>query len=278
MLGSGFAQAATRMAIDATLPYDRIPGFPRTQVQGHRGNLHIGRLGGTPILILSGRSHFYEGHSMEEITFPIRVLACYGITDLLLTNAAGGINRNFRAGDFMSICDHINFMGVNPLRSNIAETPPQFLDLSAVYDSRLRKLLKTAASRGRVLLREGIYLAVSGPTYETPAEIVAFRRLGADAVGMSTVPEAIVARACNIRVAGLSCISNLAAGMTRNPISHDEVLDIASLNQARACALLEQFAKLYGRGPRALRTTKTVAAMKTKTDVDGSGTAAIVPT
>jgi purine-nucleoside phosphorylase len=184
---------------------------------------------------------------MALATFPVRALAAYGIRDLLLTNAAGGINRAFRPGDFMVLTDHISFMGVNPLVGQYIEGLPRFVDMTVAYDSDLRRLLVRAGKQCGVKLRSGVYLAVSGPSYETPAEIRAFARLGADAVGMSTVPEAIVARQCGLRVAGLSCITNLAAGRSRGPLSHAEVLETGEKVKNLAAGLLETVARLYGR-------------------------------
>ena len=183
---------------------------------------------------------------MERVTFAVRVLAACGITDLLLTNAAGGINRKFHAGDFMVLTDHINFMGVNPLRGPCPAGLTRFVDLTRAYDTVLGELLHRAGRASGVKLRQGVYLAVSGPSYETPAEIRAFARLGADAVGMSTVPEAIVARQCGLRVAGLSCITNLAAGISPAPLSHEEVLETGERVKTQAATLLKNFAKLYG--------------------------------
>lgn len=184
---------------------------------------------------------------MERVTYAVRTLAAFGIRDLLLTNAAGGVNRRFRTGDFMVLTDHINFMGANPLRGEASPDLPRFVDLTQVYDPKLSALLHRAGRAGGVKLRRGVYLAVSGPSYETPAEIRAFARLGADAVGMSTVPEAIVARQCGLRVAALSCITNLAAGIGRSPLSHVEVLETAKQVKTAAAAVLKHFARLYAR-------------------------------
>ena len=184
---------------------------------------------------------------MTLVTFAVRVLAAYGIRDLLLTNAAGGLNRKFRAGDFMVLSDHINLMGVNPLRGEPWPDLPRFVDLTCAYDESLSRLLRQAARLCHLKLHSGIYLAVSGPSYETPAEIRAFARLGADAVGMSTVPETIVARQYGVRVGALSCITNLAAGRSRSPLSHAEVLETAARVQKVAAQLLKTFTRLYGR-------------------------------
>ncbi len=246
VLGSGFNHVLRNLVVSAEIPYARLPGFPKPSVEGHTGKLLIGRLVGTPVMVLSGRAHYYEGHTLEQVTFPIRVLAEFGIRNLLLTNAAGGINRRFRSGDFMCLIDHINFMGVNPLRGKTLPDRPRFVDLTRTYDDGLNHLLKRAAQQNRVRLHSGVYLAVSGPSYETPAEIRAFVRLGADAVGMSTVPEAIVAKQCGLRVAAVSCITNLTGGRNRIPLSHAAVLEAAEKVEVTAASLLENFARLYG--------------------------------
>ena len=245
VLGSGFQQAVAGLQIERDISYSKLAGFPQPTVDGHVGKLLIGRLAGTPVLVLCGRAHYYEGHAMDTVTFPIRVLARFGIRDLLLTNAAGGIHRRLRPGDFMLLTDHINAMGANPLRGARTDEGPRFVDLTQTYDPELARLLGKAARQIPLRLRRGVYLAVSGPSYETPAEIRAFARWGADAVGMSTVPEAIVARQCGLAVAGLSCITNLAAGRGRNPLSHAEVLGAGDRAKAAAARLLERFAALY---------------------------------
>src|SRR5256885_1061303 len=247
VLGSGFHHVLKELDVEAEISYGKLPGFPAVGVSGHAGQLLIGRLGGTPVMILSGRAHFYEGHPMILVTFAVRTLAAYGIRDLLLTNAAGGVNRSFRAGDFMVLTDHINLMGTNPLVGAAITGMQRFVDLTEAYDSGLRKLLQRAGKVCGVNFVSGVYLAVSGPSYETPAEIRAFGRLGADAVGMSTVPETIVARQCGMKVAGISCITNLAAGRSRQPLSHTEVLETAERVKKTAAKLLTNFARLYGR-------------------------------
>jgi purine-nucleoside phosphorylase len=241
VLGSGFHHVLTALDVDEKISYAKIPGFPVPSVSGHAGELYFGRLGGTPVVVLSGRAHFYEGHPMERVTFAVRALAEYGIRDLLLTNAAGGINPRFRRGDFMVLTDHINLMGTNPLRG-----ASNFVDLTRVYDARLGALLVRAGKSCHLQLRRGVYLAVCGPSYETPAEIRAFGRLGADAVGMSTVPEAVVARQCGLNVAAISCITNLAAGISKEKLSHAEVLETAEKVKTLAAKLLEIFAGWYG--------------------------------
>lgn len=247
VLGSGFNHILTQLETDAAIPYAKLPGFPKPTVSGHDGQVVIGKLGGTPVIVLSGRAHFYEGHAMERVTFATRALAAYGIRDLLLTNAAGGINPKFRAGDFMILTDHINFMGANPLRGPAQAGLPRFVDLTQTYDMKLSTLLTRAALTAKIKMRRGVYLAVSGPSYETPAEIRAFARLGADAVGMSTVPEAIVAHQCGLSVAAMSCITNLAAGISKNPLSHQEVLDTGERVKFVGARLLGEFGKLYGK-------------------------------
>jgi purine-nucleoside phosphorylase len=262
VLGSGFHHVLAELHVDKKISYAKIPGFPKPTVSGHAGELYFGHLGKTPVLVLSGRTHFYEGHPMERVTFAVRALAVFGIRDLLLTNAAGGINKKFRAGDFMVLTDHINFMGVNPLRGSDASLPgvsatgasqpslPRFVDLTEAYDKKLRGLLFRAGKIAGLKLQRGVYLAVSGPSYETPAEIRAFARLGADAVGMSTVPEAIAARQCGMRVTAISCITNLAAGLGGEKLSHTEVLETAERVKKSGAALLKDFAELYGKTSR----------------------------
>jgi purine-nucleoside phosphorylase len=245
VLGSGFHHALTELRGEK-ISYAQIPGFPKPTVSGHAGELYFGHLGRTPVLVLSGRAHFYEGHPMERVTFAVRILAALGIRDLLLTNAAGGINKKFRAGDFMVLTDHINFMGTNPLRRHCQKAMPPFVDLTEVYDKKLRELLFKAGKISELKLQRGVYLAVSGPSYETPAEIRAFAILGADAVGMSTVPEAIVARQCGLKVAAISCITNPAAGISREILSHAGVLEAAGRVEQSGARLIKNFTELYG--------------------------------
>ena len=247
VLGSGFHHVLAELRVSKNFSYAKIPGFPKPTVSGHAGELYFGHLGETPVLVLSGRAHFYEGHDMERVAFATRTLAAFGITDLLLTNAAGGLNKNFRAGDFMVLTDHINFMGTNPLRGPAVPGLMRFVDLTDTYAAGLRRLLSRAAVACKLKIRSGVYLAVSGPSYETPAEIRAFARLGADAVGMSTVPEAIVARQCGLNVAAVSCITNLAAGISKEKLSHTEVLETAERVKKSGAALIKNFAELYGK-------------------------------
>jgi len=245
VLGSGFHEIPKALRIDKKISYAKIPGFPKPTVSGHAGELYFGHLNKTPMIVLGGRAHFYEGHPMEGVTFAVRALAAFGIKDLLLTNAAGGINKKFRPGDFMVLTDHINLMGANPLRGRGISGLPRFVDLTEAYDKPLRDLLFTAGRLSKIKLQRGVYLAVSGASYETPAEIRAFERLGADAVGMSTVPETIVARQHGMRVVAVSCITNLAAGIAKKGLSHAEVLETAGAVRLLAVKLLKKFADLY---------------------------------
>jgi len=249
VLGSGFEPVLAELEVDGRVAYEELPGFAPAGVSGHRGQLLVGRLGAAPVMVLSGRAHYYEGHPLCRVTFFVRALAAYGIRDLVLTNSAGGINRRFRPGDFMVLADHINLMGTNPLRpeapEGVSSGGRRFVDLSCVYDPGLRRQLRRAGAQCGLRLRSGVYLAVCGPSYETPAEVRAFARLGADAVGMSTVPEAIAARQCGIKVAGLSCISNLAAGRNSEAISHPRVLAATRAATASAARLLRTFAAAY---------------------------------
>lgn len=246
VLGSGFQDALDDLQVQAEIPYAKIPGFPRPTVRGHAGRLVIGTIANLPLIALYGRAHYYEGLDMAQVTFPIRVLAAMGVRDLLLTNAAGGINPRVRPGDFMCITDHINFMGANPLRGG-DPLQGRFVDLTAVYDPGFIALWRRAARKAKVRLATGVYLAVSGPSYETPAEIGVYAQLGADAVGMSTVPEAIVARQCGLRVTALSCVTNLAAGRTAKPLSHEEVLETGQRVTKSARTLLRAFIDFYAK-------------------------------
>lgn len=243
ILGSGFGNALADFPATDAVPYSDLPGFPRPGVLGHPGRAQIAEIAGTRVLLLHGRAHFYEGYSLAEVTLPIRALAAFGIKVLLVTNAAGGISRRFRPGELMLVRDHINFMGVNPLRGHEGRVADRFVDLSLAYDLELRQRLTAAARKCGIRLRQGIFLAVTGPSYETPAEVRAFARLGADAVGMSTVPEVIVARQCGLRVASISCITNPAAGVGKGPLSHREVLATAARSAHEAAYLIQTFVR-----------------------------------
>jgi purine-nucleoside phosphorylase len=226
VLGSGLGSFAGNLSGSIAIPYADIPNFPvSTGVVGHAGELVLGKVGETPVAVLSGRVHFYEGRPMADCVFPVRVLARLGVKAVILTNAAGGVRLTFRPGDLMVITDHINGFGTNPLVGlNEDALGPRFPDMSAVYDPGLQRILKAVARHLRIPLREGVYIGLHGPSYETPAEIRALRRLGVDAVGMSTVPEAIALRHAGARVLGISTITNMAAGILKKPLDHTEVL------------------------------------------------------
>ena len=225
VLGSGLGGFADDFEDSVGIPYEEIPGFVRSTAEGHMGRLVVGKVDSVPVLAMQGRVHYYEGYSFEEVTFPIRTFKLLGIKTLILTNAAGGINVQLTQGALMVISDHLNLMGDNPLRGpNDVRFGPRFPDMSAVYSPELQELVVDEAKASGVEVRRGIYGGLSGPSYETPAEIHLLRALGADAVGMSTVPEAIVARHMGLEVLGISCITNMAAGISDEPINHEEVM------------------------------------------------------
>ena len=226
VLGSGLSGLSDMLDEAVTIAYDEIPGFLTTSVKGHSGKLYIGRLGGKEVYILSGRFHYYEGHSAKEITSYIPVLKELGVETLFLTNAAGGINEDFIPGDLMVIDDHINFANVNPMIGpNDDSIGPRFFDMSEAYSKRLRNLIHEAADNCGMLLKSGVYIMCTGPSFETPAEIRMFGKMGADAVGMSTVPEVIAANHSGIETAAISCITNKAAGLSGGKLSHEEVIE-----------------------------------------------------
>jgi purine-nucleoside phosphorylase len=240
VLGSGLGDFAGRLEAPRAMRYADIPHWPAPSVVGHAGTLVAGRLHGRRVLALAGRVHAYEGHPLSIVTFPVRVLGRLGVPRVLLTNAAGGINTRFARGALMIIDDHINLMGANPLTGpNDERFGPRFPDMSEVYSARLRALAAVAAQEVGVAVEHGVYVAVQGPSYETPAEIRAFRALGADAVGMSTAPEAIAARHMGMEVLGISCITNMAAGVLPQPLVHDEVMETARAVRDQFIALLE---------------------------------------
>lgn len=224
ILGSGLGALAEDFEHKMAVPYADIPGFPVSTVQGHAGQLVFGRIGGVTALAMQGRFHMYEGYDIAQVVFPVRVFALMGISNLIVTNAAGGLNPDFSPGDLMLITDHINLTGRNPLIGrNDERFGPRFPDMSYAYDKMICEAFRNAASQAAIRLREGVYLAVTGPNYETPAEVKAFRTLGADAAGMSTVPEVIAAVHSGLRVGGISCITNAAAGISQTALSHEEV-------------------------------------------------------
>jgi purine-nucleoside phosphorylase len=250
VLGSGLGAAADAVLDRIIVRYEDIPHFPKSTVEGHSGRLVAGLLGGTPILVMQGRVHFYEGYSPNDVTFPMRVMGALGVRAVILTNAAGGIADGYKIGQFVLIADHINMMGWNPLAGSNdprfafgrANCGLRFFDMSEAYSKRLRQVATQAAELEGQTLEEGVYLAVSGPSFETPAEIRAFRMMGATLVGMSTVPETIVARHMGIEVLGLSCVTNLAAGLGATQLSHAEVFEAGKQVERKLVELLERIA------------------------------------
>ena len=227
ILGSGLGGLADEVETPVVIPYGDIPGFSVSTAPNHRGRLVVGLLGGRRVICMQGRLHYYEGHSMQRIIFPVRVFARLGVGKLIVTNAAGGINRDFTVGDIMLIDDHINLQGTNPLIGpNDDSFGERFCDMTFVYDPEMKEAALRAAEKAGVPLRRGVYIAVTGPSYETPAEIRAFRALGADAVGMSTVPEVIAASHAGMKVLGFSLITNIAAGILMVRLSGDEVIAV----------------------------------------------------
>ncbi len=249
VLGSGLGAAADAVVDPVIVPYGEIPHFPRSTVEGHPGRIVAGALGGAPVAIMQGRVHSYEGYSPLEVTFPLRVLGALGVRAVVLTNAAGGIQEGLSLGALVALSDHINMMGWNPLTGanepRFAFAPGaglRFFDMTEAYSKRLRALAREAAREEGFELKEGIYLATPGPSFETPAEIRAFRTLGATLVGMSTVPETLVARHMGMDVLGLSCVTNLAAGLSAAPLSHEEVFETGRKVEARLAGLLTRLA------------------------------------
>ena len=229
VLGSGLGGVADAVCDAVEIPYDEIPHFCRSTVEGHAGKLIIGSSGGTDVVVMKGRFHFYEGYSMEDVTLPVRVLSLMGIHSLVLTNAAGGVDSGLAPGSLMVITDHINLMGDNPLRGpNDERFGPRFQDMTAVYTPSYISIAHEVARETGVHLVGGVYVGLRGPSYETPAEIRMVKTLGGDAVGMSTVPEVIVARHCSMKVLAISCITNIAAGLTSAEIDHSEVMEVGA--------------------------------------------------
>jgi purine-nucleoside phosphorylase len=229
VLGSGLGTLVQEMTESVVVPFSAIPHFPVSTVEGHQGAFVYGKLDGVPVMALSGRPHFYEGYSLEIVTLPIRVMKEFGIDTLILTNACGAVNETFRPGDLMLITDHINLVGFDPLIGpNDSSYGPRFPDATEIYSKRLRELAKQKANQLGIALKEGVYAWWSGPSYETPAEIKMIRILGGDAIGMSTVPEALVANHMGMRILGISCLTNMASGILPQKLAHAEVLEVAS--------------------------------------------------
>jgi purine-nucleoside phosphorylase len=249
VLGSGLGAVADAVENPVFVPYADIPHFPQSTVAGHSGRIVAGTLGGVPVIVMQGRVHFYEGYTPAQVTFPMRVLGALGLQAVILTNAAGGIHPDYRIGQLVVLSDHINFMGFNPLTGpnesrfgRMLGGALRFFDMTEAYSKRLRALASEAAAAEKIDLEEGVYLATPGPSFETPAEIRAFRTLGATLVGMSTVPETIVARHMGIEVLGISCVTNLAAGLGAEKLSHEEVFEAGRQVQHLLAGLLRRVA------------------------------------
>jgi len=226
VLGSGLGAFARSLEKATAIPYGEIPRFPTSTAVGHSGELVIGHSQGVPVAVMSGRAHYYEGYTMQQVVFPVRVLGRMGVKTLILTNAAGSVNVAYKPGELMVISDHINYMGTNPMIGpNEEQLGQRFFDMSDPYDPQLREIAEKACWKAGVTVRKGVYIAFTGPSYETPAEIRAFRVLGADAVGMSTVPEVLAMSHMGIPVLGISCITNMAAGILKQKLTHQEVID-----------------------------------------------------
>ncbi len=242
ILGSGLGSLAESIEDPIVIPYQDIPYWPRSTAPGHAGKLVFGTLEDTPTVIMQGRVHYYEGYTMEEVVFPVRVLGELGIKSLIVTNASGGINTDIPPGGIVAILDHINFMGTNPLiGENNDDMGPRFPDMTEAYDREYIQKLEEAAKKENIRLNKGTYIAFSGPSFETPAEIRMAEALGADIVGMSTVPEVITANHMGIRVCGISCVANAAAGISKNKLTHQEVLDTMKNSSASICRLISAF-------------------------------------
>jgi purine-nucleoside phosphorylase len=253
VLGSGLGSLANDIERSVSVPYGEVPGFPSATVAGHAGALIAGRLAGKPIVALAGRFHMYEGHDARLAAFPARVAHALGATTLIVSNAAGGVNRLWQPGDLMLIRDHLNLMFRNPLVGAVEEGEVRFPDMSEPYDSSLADIARTVAGEQGTLLREGVYAGLLGPSYETAAEIRMLALLGADAVGMSTVPEVLAARSLGMRVLGFSCITNLASGLSNSPITHAEVLETTAQASAKFGALVKGVVARIGEGERGKR-------------------------
>ncbi|MBT3927017.1 MAG: purine-nucleoside phosphorylase [Rhodospirillaceae bacterium] len=242
VLGTGLGALAETIEHPFIIDYGDLPGFPRAAVEGHAGRLMLGKLAGVEVACMLGRAHLYEGHPAADLALPIRALRLAGCDTLILTNAAGSLNPRFPPGSLMMLSDHINMTGVNPLMgANDERFGERFFDMSQAYDRELRRRLAVAATALGIILNEGVYMALLGPNFETPAEIRAFRTMGADAVGMSTVPECLVARHCGMRVAAISSLTNLAAGMTDEELSHEQSLAVGALAAKDLSRLLPEF-------------------------------------
>ncbi|PAB57753.1 purine-nucleoside phosphorylase [Anaeromicrobium sediminis] len=244
ILGSGLGALANEIEDKEIYPYNEIPNFPVSTVEGHAGQLVIGKLEGKVVVAMQGRFHYYEGYSMQEVTFPVRVMKLLGVEKLVVTNAAGAVNAEFKPGDLMIISDHLNLSGDNPLMGkNLAEFGPRFPDMSNAYDSELRGKVREIAKSLDMEIREGVYACMSGPSYETPAEVRMVRILGADAVGMSTAPEVTVAVHSGMKAVGISCMTNMAAGILDQPLDHSEVMETSAMAREKFVVLMRNIIK-----------------------------------
>ncbi|MFD0674303.1 purine-nucleoside phosphorylase [Cohnella sp. GCM10027633] len=241
ILGSGLGELANEIENAVRIPYESIPHFPVSTVEGHAGQLVIGTLQGKPVVAMQGRFHYYEGYTMQEVTFPVRVMKALGVRQLFVTNACGGMNPAFKPGDLMIIQDHLNLTGANPLiGANEPTLGPRFPDMSRAYTPELLKLVKDTAAALGIEVQQGVYAGISGPNYLPPAELVMLRRLGGDAVGMSTVPEVIVASHMAMQVIGISCVTDMAIGEELEPLSHEQVIEVANRTKPRFITLVKE--------------------------------------
>lgn len=241
VLGSGLGSFIDEMEIDTVINYNDIKGFPTSTIEGHKGAFVFGYVNDVPVVAMQGRVHFYEGYSIDKVTMPIRILKLLGVKAIVLTNAAGGVNSSFSAGDFMLICDHISAFVPNPLiGTNISEFGPRFPDMTEVYNNNICNAIRKSALKSDIDLKEGVYIQLTGPSYETPAEVRMVKGLGADAVGMSTVCEAIVANHCGMMVGGISLITNLASGISDTPLSHNEVQEAGKIVEEKFKILIKE--------------------------------------
>lgn len=246
ILGSGLGAFVKEIKAEVVLPYKDIPHFIPPTVDGHQGNLIFGHLNGLPMVALQGRLHYYEGHSMETVVFPTRTMALLGLETMILTNSAGGLGDGMKSGDFMIIEDHINLVGDNPLMGpNIKQLGPRFPDMTEAYDQKLNARLEEVFARHKIRYHKGIYAGLSGPTYETPAEVRFLKMIGCSAVGMSTVPESIAANHMGLRVVALSCITNLAAGLSATKLNHEEVTETARRVENDFALVLKEFIQTF---------------------------------
>jgi purine-nucleoside phosphorylase len=242
ILGSGLGELANEIEDAVKIPYTSIPNFPVSTVEGHAGVLVIGWLNGKKVAAMQGRFHYYEGYSMQEVTFPVRVMKGLGVHSILVTNACGGMNKNFEPGDLMIIKDHLNLTGQNPLIGpNVSEFGPRFPDMSRAYTPAYVQTVKEVANNLNINIQQGVYAGITGPTYMTPAELIMLRNLGADTIGMSTVPEVIVASQMSMKVLGISCITDMAIGEELEPLAHEQVVEVANRTKPKFIQLVKGF-------------------------------------